>query len=172
MSKLKNFWDKFKSIKHYEIILAVLIGLVVCAVYFMFVYQPKTDNSNETSTEEYSSEEEYVDMLENKLCNVLSKISNVGNVSVVITLESGFSYEYATDTETTTSSAGGTENTITTETVVLVSNEPVIVKKIYPKVKGVVIVADGAKDFSIKMNILTAVETVLEVDRNNITVLA
>ena len=47
-----------------------------------------------------------------------------------------------------------------------------IVKKIYPKVKGVVIVADGAKDFSIKMNILTAVETVLEVDRNNITVLA
>ena len=78
----------------------------------------------------------------------------------------------ATETDTKTTVSGGTETTITTETVILVSNEPVIIKENYPVIKGVVIVAKGAENFSIKMDILEAVETVLEVDSDNITILS
>ena len=164
MNKLKTFWGKIKSIKHFEIWLAVCVGLVVCVVYFSFFGggKSKSDNSQNESTQEYSSAVEYTNFLENKLGNVLSKISGVGSVNVIITLESGFSYEYATDTETT----------ITTETVILVSNKPVVMKEIYPTIKGVVVVAKGAENFSVKMNILSAVETVLEIDRTSITILA
>lgn len=172
MNKLKDFFEKLKSKKHFEIYLAVFIGLIVCVAYFCFSSKTKADNSEQISTVESGSAMEYVDYLENKLSNVLSKISNAGQTSVVITLENGFSYEYATDIETKTTTSGGIETVVTSETIILVANEPVVEKQIYPKIKGVVIVAEGAEDFNVKMNILTAVETVLEVDRNNITILA
>ncbi len=172
MSKIKTFFEKFKKIKHIHIYIAVLIGIVVCLVYFCS-FRPKknTDKEVDNSTENYGTTVEYIGFLENKLSNVLSKVSGVGNVDVIITLENGFSYEYATDTETKTIVSGGTETTITTETVILVSNKPVIIKEINPTIKGVVVVADGAKDVNVRLNILTAVETVLEIDRNNITIL-
>ncbi len=171
MSKLKDFWDKFKKIKHIQIISAVVVGLLICLIYFGFSQMTKSEEITENSTEEYSSAEEYVTALENKLCYVLSKITGVGNVDVVITLASGFTFEYATDVETKTVSSGGTETTVTTETIILVSNEPVVVKQNYPEIKGVVIVAEGAENFAVKMNIMTAVETVLQIDTSNITIL-
>lgn len=170
MNKIKEMLQKVKNIKHFQLWIALLIGVCVCLVYFSFC-SPKTDKQEESSTTEISSTMEYVDNLENKLCNVISKIDGVGSVSVAITLESSFTYEYATDTETKTTVSGGVETSITTETVILVSNQPVVVKENYPIVKGVVIVAQGAENFSVKMNILTAVETILEIDRNSITIL-
>ena len=173
MSKVKDFFERFKKIKHLHIYIAVLIGIVICLIYFCGISpsKKKTDKPDHNSTENYGTSVEYIGYLENKLSNVLSKISGVGNVNVIITLENGFSYEYATDTETKTIVSGGTETTVTTETIILVSNEPVIVKEIYPNIKGVVVVADGAKDVGVRLNILSAVETVLEVDRNNVTIL-
>ncbi|MBP3431743.1 MAG: hypothetical protein J6K39_02695 [Clostridia bacterium] len=172
MNKLKSFWEKLKSIKHIQIVLPLVIALVLCVIYFSFVGGAEDDNSQQNSTEEFSSTVEYVDILENKLCSVLSKISGVGETNVIITLESGFSYEYATDSETKTTVSGGNETTIKTETLILVSNQPVVVKETYPVIKGVVVVAKGAEDFSVKMNIMQAVETVLEIDSKNITILA
>ena len=34
MGKLKDIWSKLKSIKHIEIYLALIVGLVVCVIYF------------------------------------------------------------------------------------------------------------------------------------------
>ena len=110
-----------------------------------------------------------MDLLENKLCNVLSKISGVEEVSVLISLESGFSYEYAMDTETTTSGSG---SSTTLETTIIIDGEPVVVKENYPVIKGVVIVAKGSENFSVKMDILEAVTTVLEIDESDITILS
>ncbi len=172
MSKMKDVWEKFKNIKHIQIVCAVVVALVLCVAYFALWGGSKDDSKAENSTEEFSSAEEYVSSLENKLCNVLSKISGVGEVSVVITLESGFTFEYATDKETNTVVSGGTETSITTETVILVSGEPVVIKQNYPVIKGVVIVAKGAENFSVKMDILSATQTALQVDQQNITILA
>ena len=171
MNKFLNFVTKIGKIKHLPLYIAIVLALLVCSFYF-FNSENKSDTKNNISTENSSSTMEYVTYLENKLGNVLSKISGVGSVNVIITLESGFSYEYATDTETKSVASGGTETTITTETVILVSNKPVVMKEIYPTIKGVVVVAKGAENFSVKMNILSAVETVLEIDRTSITILA
>lgn len=172
MNKVKEIWGRVKSIKHIHIYLAVLVGVIVCLIYFWGFAGKSSDKTEEISTETYSSTVEYTNYLENKLSNVLSKVSGAGQVDVIITLENGFSYEYATDTETKTVVSGGTETTVTTETVILVSNEPVVVKEIYPSIKGVVVVADGANDVTVKLDIISAVETVLEVDRDKITILS
>ncbi len=151
----------------------MVVGVVLVVAYYALCSSSSSssDNSSDNSTETYSSAEEYVDILENKLCNVLSKVSGVEEVSVVITLECGFTYEYATDSETNTVISGGTETTITTETVILVSGEPIVVKQNYPVIKGVVIVAKGAENFSVKMNLISAVETVLQIDQDKIIIL-
>ena len=146
---------------------------MICIVYFGVTFgSGNSDKKEEISTEEYDSSLEYVDYLENKLCNVLSKISGVGNVSAIITLECGFTYEYATDTETKTTTSSSNETTITVEEVLIVDGEPVVVKEIYPVIKGVVIVAEGSEDFAIKMDIMQAVVNILEVDESKITILS
>ena len=171
MNKMKEIFLKFKKIKHFYIYLAVIVGLLLCVVYFSSFGKSKTDKSEENSAQENTSAVEYVDRLENKLCNVISDIDGVGKVEVAIALESGFSYEYATDSETKTTISGDVKTTITTETVILVSNEPLVIKEKYPVVKGVVVVAEGADNIGVKLAILTAVQTILNVDSNQISIL-
>lgn len=171
MNKLKQTFEKVKSIKHIHIYLAVFVGLLACLAYFTLFSGGKNDKTPENSTKTLSSAEEYVEFLENKLENVLSQISGAGQVDVIVTLESGFTYEYAKNIETRTSTSGSNDTSITTETVITVGGEPVVEKEIFPVIKGVVVIAKGAADFAVKMKILSAVETVLEVDRENITVL-
>lgn len=170
MVEIKGVWERMKKIKHFPIIVAIVVALLLCVVYFSFFATPKTDKIEDNSTMSFSSSEEYVTWLENKLNNVLSSISGAGHVSTIITLESGFSYDYAKSVETRTST--GQDIVISSETLVLVDGEPVVVKEWFPVIKGVVIVASGASDFSVKMKILDATEAVLEIDRNDIKVLS
>lgn len=172
MDKIKKIFQKIAKTKHIQVCIAILIGIVICGVCFGGIKNKKSDNTTEIVTEDCATAEEYATFLENKLCNVLSKVSGAGQVNVVITLESGFSFDYATNTETKTTTSGDNETTITTETVILVSNQPVISKQNYPTIKGVVVVADGANDINVKLNIISAIETILQVDRQNITILA
>ncbi len=172
MDRIKKLFQRIAKIKHIQIYIALVLGLVICVVCLGGMQNKKSDNTTEIATEDCTTAEEYATLLENKLCNVLSKVSGAGKVSVVITLESGFSFDYATNTETKTITSGDNETTVTTETVILVSNQPVISKQNYPKIKGVVVVADGANDINVKLSIISAIETILQVDRQNITILA
>lgn len=172
MNSLKGFLDKCKKIKHFPVLIAVAVGLVVCVIYFSVFLPTKNDTKLPETTETATSAMEYVDNLENRLNNVLSKISGVQSVNTLITLESGFSYQYATDTETKTTTSGGQEITITTIKLIWDEDKPVVVKEIYPVIKGVVVVAKGAENFSVKMDIMDAVETILQIDRNSITILS
>lgn len=174
MDKLKSLWIKLKTIKHIEIYCGILCVILVFVIYLNCFSTSKKNKDvvSEDSNQTFSSTLEYVDYLENKLCNVLSKISGVDDVDVIITLESGFGYEYVTEEETKTTTNGATSTTITTTTVVMVSNEPIVNQEIYPKIKGVVVVAKGAEDAGLKLKILSAIQTVLNVSNSNITILS
>ena len=170
MNKLKSFFEKIKSIKRLPIYIAIVFAIILCLVFVS--PKSKTAKTTEKTTQSVSSEVEYVSNLENKLCNVLSNITGVEKVSVIITLKEGFSYKYATDTETKTVSSGGSETSVITQTIIMVSNQPVVEQEIYPVIKGVVVVAKGAEDISVKMKMLNAIETILQVDAKDISILA
>lgn len=169
--KLHAAFEKLKKIKHIEIYIAVIFAVIIIAIYLSSLGgKPKeTEGSDGTQNETFSSSQEYVDYLEHKLINVLTGVKGAGQVNVVITLENGFEYVYATEDETKTVAGGGT---VTTSKIIMVDGKPVIEKEIYPTIKGVVIVATGANDITVKMNLLTAVQTVITVINNNITILA
>lgn len=179
----KSFWDripflqKLKNIKHIEIIL-----LVIFAIILIIIYSSTTKSSSSKNISNSSSDftaREYSQYLEDKLSDILSNISGAGKVKVVITLDGGMRYEYAKESEeiTTSNEIGGNTNTKTTknEEVVLVTingkSTPLVIKESYPDVCGVVVVASGAASAQVKLNILRAVTTLLNVDENCIQIM-
>ncbi len=171
--KLHSFWDRLKKIKHIEIYIAVIFAVIIIGIYLSTLGSPtKSDsgpgqNSTETSTT-FSSSQEYAEYIENKLVNVLASVKGAGQVKVILTLEDGFEYIYAKEEETKVSADGGK---VTTSNIVLIDGKPVLEKEVYPQVKGVVVTASGADDVSVRLNLLSALQTVIEVASQNITIL-
>ena len=162
---IKKLGEKLKENKRtFVIITTILLLLIFCLLLFNN-YSSKNESSNNSSND-YSNYE-YSNYLENKLQQSLQNIENIGNVSVTITFDGGVEYVYAQEEEVKTTTTG----TITSSSLVLVSGKPVLVKEVYPKINGVVIIASGAKNIKVKMDILKAVQTVLDVSNDKITIL-
>ena len=174
IEKLKTFWAKCKKIKHFELIVAGVFALIILAIYFSSFWTG-TDDSNINSQKASVQASEYASYLENKLSLVLCEVEGAGKVTVMITLSSGMEYEYATNTETKTNTNGALETSVTTSTPIIINtggtSQPIIVKEIYPKISGVVVVAGGAKDLGVKLALIIATETVLNVPTECIQIL-
>ena len=171
-TKIKTMFEKVRKIKHIEIYLTVFVAIIIAIIYFSLISSNSAQSGSSTNddniTQEFSSSMEYVNYLENKLENVLTKVKGAGNVEVAITLEKGFEYIYATEEETKTTSNG---TSITSETVVMVDGQPLLLEEIYPIVQGIVVVSSGADDLSVKLNILSVLQTVIEIDNSKINII-
>ena len=169
LSNLKLF-QKLRSIKHIEIILAVVLGAIVLLIYI------STFNSSSSKTPyEATTTTEYAAMLESKLENVIKQIDGVGNVSVMVTLSSGPEYVYATSEEEKINENQGSGSTTSSTTItkepVIISGDVVVIKEIMPTVGGIVVVAGGADNTRVKLEIIKAIQALLDVPQANIEVL-
>ena len=111
--------------------------------------------------------EDYVMSLEEKLSTHLSKIEGAGKVSVIISVKEGLTTQIAVEKVVTTDSNGSK----TEETPVLVSGKPIILTEIYPEISGVIIIAKGADDLKVKIALLSATQTYLDVTSDKIEIL-
>ena len=107
-----------------------------------------TNKSSNTAKLNNSVEETtittYVSNMETKLEDILSQIQGASNVNVMITLD------------------------MTSSTV----KENIIETTNFPEVKGVVIVAKGVENTAVKMNILKAVQAVIDISSGRIEILS
>ncbi len=169
--KFRMLFEKIKKVKHIEIYIAVGLALLVAIIYFSCIGGKSKPNNSTTKIDNvnanFSTSGEYIDYLENKLENVITKVKGAGDVEVIVTLEKGFEYVYVTEEETRTTSNG---TTITTTSVVMVNGQPVIKEEIYPVVGGIAVIASGADNLSVKMNILSIIQTVIEIDNSKINI--
>ena len=130
MSKL---FEKLKNIKHIEIIIAIIFGVILLMIYLSTFSNSSISNNSSAATtaSAYSTE------LEDRLEGLLSNIKGAGKVKVMIVLKSG------------------TELSSTT----------------LPEIASCIVVAEGADDLNVKLNILKAVESAIRVPTTNIEVL-
>ncbi len=164
----KKFAENIKTNRKLQIGLAILLAFVLVLCYFLFIRSPSSStNKDEGQSVITSDAEAYAKNLEDKLEKVLSQVKGAGEVSVLVTLGSGFEYVYATEEQIKETSSG----TTTTSTIILVSGEPILVKEIYPEIEGVLVSATGADDISVKVNLITAIQTVIDVANEDITIL-
>jgi len=156
IKKEKGIIAKIKSVKNIEIIFVGILGIVVILIML------SSFNFNNNETSDTFSTEVYVTQLEKKLSTILSNVECAGKVSVMITVESGM--ETITAVETTTTTTGN--DTKTTTSPILVGGKIVVLKELYPKITGVLIVAEGADSIKVKLELLKATSSVLSIDEN------
>lgn len=161
-SKIINLFNKIKLNKKFQVIIVIVISLII--VFGLITSNKEVDKTNEVAVDEISS---YVSNLERRLTNTLKTVDGAGNVSVVITVESGMETVLAMTT-TTKQTVGGTE---TVETPLIVNGKTVIVKEVYPKIVGVLIVAQGAKNIAVLNKIQQATTSLLNINLNQIEIL-
>lgn len=152
----KNIFGKIRT----EYLVVALL-LVVC-VWFALSSFTKNDDSTKDDRSSYTTE------LENRLSKALSKVNGAGKVSVVITVSGGSTTVLAEDRTVTTENGVRTEKTST----VLVGGKPVVLKENYPEIMGVLVVAKGADRFDVRMALLDATTTVLNVSADKVQILA
>ena len=169
--KLKTVYTKIKSIKHFHIYLVGAVAVLAVCIYLATI--PKTNKTTQqeqidNNRTEFSTSAEYVEYLENKLENVITSLKGVGQAEVVITLEKGFEYIYQTEEETRTTSNG---TSVTSSSVVLVDGKPIMLKEIYPVVNGIVVIAEGSDEVGVRLDIISIIQTVIDVDTAQIKIL-
>lgn len=160
-NKKSNIIDKIKNNKKFQYAAVIIISLLITVV-FLFNSLIKSDNSTVSD-----GVETYIINLENRLSEVLSEVKGVGKVSVVIKTDGGMETVIAKKT-TRTESGGKTE---TEETPVLVNGKTVTLKELYPKISGVIIVAEGADNISVMNKIQQATLSLLDIDSKKIEIL-
>lgn len=121
-----------------------------------------------------SSSIEYSKEVEDRLEEVLSKIKGAGKVSVMVNCESGYEIKIAYTTETVKKTENSLPIEVVTQTPVLVTNNgettPVVLEYISPKIKNIIIVSAGAEDTNVRLELIKAVESLLNIPSSSIQV--
>lgn len=181
--KANDMVSKFKQMdvkKKIQYLIAILIVIVILAIYFASA--GKEQPIIETQEPSLAAAGQNEDSLEQKLKNILSRIEGAGEVEVMITYETGTEIVPAisVDTQTTTKTDTRDNGTSTTDSqntqseIVTINgsggSSALVLKEKSPIVKGVIVVAKGADDITVKLNLLKAVQTILNVGSHQVDV--
>lgn len=171
----KNKFLKLLSPKNIKIIVLVIIFVIAIIIFMGVGNSDKSSNKSINNADNYTSALEYSETLEKKLENVLNKISGAGNVNVMLTLEGSPELVYASDENSKTSNNGNSSTSTNSSTPIIIetagNSNPLILTENLPKVKGVIVVSTGANNVAIKLDILNAVSTLLDISTEKICVL-
>lgn len=180
------------------ILLCVIALPVDNSKNFLFPAKSDISNSNDAKIQNHSLsdssesrdggiEEEtipYNRYWESKLEECLSYVEGAGQVRVLITLKESEGkivekdgLEQREDTTETDSAGGSRTVTVnrTEKTTVLTDDGqgediPYVVKTTAPVVEGVVVIAQGGDDLTVRQNIIEAIQVLFDIDVNNIRV--
>lgn len=157
-----NFFEKIKNNKFFQYGLIIVIILAVVLVILI------THENKSNVVENKTDVEVYVSNLEDKLSSLLSEVEGAGKVKVVISVDGGNETVLASKV-TVTETANGKERV---ETPILVNGKTVVLKELYPKIVGVLIVSEGAKNLMVLSKIQQATVSLLDVNVSQVEILA
>lgn len=138
------------------------------------------DRKTENEDESYGENElyEYVNGLESRLEAIISEIFGAGNARVMITLESSFENVYASNARLAEDASGtsGDSTKNTEREIALVGSrtgeeEPVLLKSLCPKIKGVMVVCQGAENEYVVKHIREAVSVLFGISEARVSVI-
>ncbi|MBD3918692.1 stage III sporulation protein AG [Paenibacillus sp. PR3] len=183
---------RIRAMRWLLLIGALGVAIMIINAYMSFDRVAPTTNSSEPPLSDVpamssnSSDSPFASIeqpLENRLKDILEKIVGVGTVDVLVSVDSTEETVYSVNeqkaqqtTEETDKSGGRRHMTSVTDngTIVLYEQsgdqKPIITKKIKPRISGVLIVAKGVENPTVKRLILDAVEKGINVPVNRISI--
>ena len=161
--------EKFRAIPQKKVAKYAAVIMIIAVILYIYI---------STLTSKTASPEESVNSapdLEIRLKEALSHMEGVGEVSVVINYDSTAELVPATQSESQSENNVSQNQTSSSqkekEDVASVAGDALIIKEKQPKVRGVIVIAEGAQDISIRNNILSAVMTLLDVTAEKVEIL-
>ncbi len=153
----------------------IVVWIIVAALAVLAMSSfVDTDKKIDVKESEFKDTAEYCREQEVRLEAVLKKIDGAGNVSVFIKLEDGGERVTAKDEKSAVEEDGESQNKQFETNVVLSErgsdSMPYIVKERTPRIEGVLVVASGASDESVKVKIYEAVKAVYGMSPHRIQV--
>ena len=155
--KIKTFLTDKKNLPVFVVIICAIL------VFVMF-------GGNESQIPS-DREEDPALMLETRLEQVLGKVKGAGKVSVFVSLEDYGATDYAKDSKEVLKQQQSESQQTTVMKGSGSATSPVVTRVASPKVKGVIVVAEGAENKQVKSNLAAAVEASLAIMPNRIKIL-
>lgn len=175
------FLKKLKNIKHIEIIICIIFIGLLLLIYF-YGFSGTSKKSAETSTVSgelaFTSSSIFAKETEEKLEKVIGSLKGVGSTKVMVSVKSGSEIVIANSIteEKVVSSDGESQNVTIIKTPIIVTengeDKPVILMEVLPEIQGVIVVAEGADDTFVKLNIYRAIQAIITIPSENIQVFA
>ncbi len=158
--------------------LIVLLGVLGLVLIVLSDVIPKRKNVAPEAAAQTT--EEYTAALEERLTSLVERIDGVGRCRVMVTLENGVKYVYASEEKTGRDhkTQGDIESQAddSETSVILVQTddgyEGLLVTELEPTVKGVVVVCEGGGDPTVQTRVKEALTAVLNVTEKRVCVVA
>lgn len=177
-----------------NLIVVVLVGILLMVIALP-VKKREDGGENRTNVENteeteinnmryLTDEEDYVERMERRLEAALSRLDGAGEVKVMITLRASSEVVVEKDTtdslsETREEDGEGGSRLVrvqdTEEATVYISesgqSSPYVVKTLTPQVEGVIVLAEGAGEGNVSMEILDAVRVIFGIEAHRVKVM-
>lgn len=148
-----------------------LYGILTVGVVLL-IFSTRLGNTDESKKVDYSFDYlQYTSNLEKGLARILNRVQGVTEAEVMITLQSGFEYVPAYETETDGYEKGREEQK---KFIVLKkgsSEEAFVLKEEFPAVQGVLVIAKGVENSETERNVVEAVKTAFNISSSRVKVL-
>ena len=166
-----------KKIKKEQLLIGTLIGILVLVIA---IPVPKTEKNKQTeAVKEEISEKEY--SMEAELKEILQRFSGVGRTEVFITYEDEGKIVVEKDESVSeelieeADSSGGTRTTTSTRnekaTVYGNADAPYVIQELSPTIKGILVVAEGGGNVTVKKQIQETIEALFGLDSHKISIM-
>ena len=154
----------FFSYKKIKMVLVLVLVSGILLIVFSKSFNKGTNQTAPPQTNRTTEQKEDKYDLEKNLEDILSKVQGVGETKVLILYETSEEKFALKDSD----SKGGEQTVLTGEKT---KSEPFVYKSNYPKIGGVLVVANGLDTPEIKNVIIDAVSSVLSIPVHKVKVL-
>lgn len=167
----------------------IIIAIIVIAILLLLIssFVKSGDDEPKDKGSANINIEDYILSQEKRLETVLKKINGAGNVSVFISIDGGGEKILAKNEKSKSSEDGekasndigigtkSTRNETELESQVVLSgkssvNEPYVIEEKVPEIVGILVVADGASDESVRLEIFNSVKALYGIAPHRINV--
>lgn len=153
-----------------------IYALLIVAAIIIFLSSIGGMINRETESHATSKETDKTDLqiynekLELRLESILAGMRGVGRVKVMITFDSTEEMIVASDEQISENENGSSKSKRPSTVTSSSGEEAIVLKELLPKICGVIVIAEGAGDIAVNMDIVAAVSTVLGIKQSNVQV--
>ena len=160
---MNRVWKEFSQIRGIRVVvLAAAAGVLLLLFGSVWSGDSMNVKTEASATEAYYSVRFYTENLEERIASLCREVNGINEAHVLLTLDGGSEFVYAETGENTARDyviLQGTEE-----------NGAVLVKEIYPKIRGVAVVCTRGDDSAVRLTVTELLAAALGIPTSSIRV--